>query len=83
MLWPSPARHLTFVPAVGALAMMAVTTGGGVLALVAWGGFAGDPDPRTAAAGDDRDPPDPTRPRPVPAPQPAATTREASARRCA
>lgn len=40
MLWPSPARSLTFIPAVGALAMMAVTTGGGVLALVAWGGFA-------------------------------------------
>ena len=40
MLWPSPARSLTFVPAVGALAMMAVTTGGGILALVAWGGFA-------------------------------------------
>ena len=54
MLWPSPARHLTFVPAVGALAMMAVTTGGGVLALVALGRVRRDPDPRTAAAGADR-----------------------------
>jgi hypothetical protein len=40
MLWPSPARNLTFVPAVGALAMFLVTTGGGVLAVIAWGGFA-------------------------------------------
>ncbi len=40
MFWPTPARRLTFVPAIGALAMFAVTTGGGVLALAAWGGFA-------------------------------------------
>ena len=40
LVWTSPARILTFVPAVGALAMFAVTTGGGMLALVAWGGFA-------------------------------------------
>jgi hypothetical protein len=40
MLWPSSARNLTFVPAVGALAMFLVTTGGGVLAVIAWGGFA-------------------------------------------
>ena len=40
MLWRSSARNLTFVPAVGFLSMLLVTTGGGVLALVAWGGFA-------------------------------------------
>jgi hypothetical protein len=40
LLWPTPARNLAFVPAVGGLAMVAVTTGGGAIALVAWGGFA-------------------------------------------
>jgi hypothetical protein len=37
--WASPARRLTFVPAVGGLAIMAVDIGGGVLGLVAWLGF--------------------------------------------
>jgi len=37
--WASPARRLTFVPAVGGLAFMAVNVGGGVLGLVAWLGF--------------------------------------------
>lgn len=40
MLFTSLVRILTFVPAFGALAMMAVMVGGGVLALVAWLGFA-------------------------------------------
>lgn len=39
MFWASPARGLTFVPASGGLAMMAVNIGGGVLGLVAWLGF--------------------------------------------
>jgi len=34
-----PARRLTFVPAVGGLAMVLVTLGGGVLGLVAWLGL--------------------------------------------
>jgi hypothetical protein len=37
--WASPAWRLTFVPAVGGLAMMTVNLGGGVLGLVAWLGF--------------------------------------------
>lgn len=37
--WASPARPLTFVPAVGGLAMTTVSLGGGVLGLVAWLGF--------------------------------------------
>ena len=39
MFWVSPVRRLTFVPATGGLAMMAVNVGGGVLGLVAWIGF--------------------------------------------
>ncbi len=39
MFWPSPARRLTFVPAVGGIAMAAAVIGGGVLGLVAWLGF--------------------------------------------
>jgi hypothetical protein len=39
MLWASPARELAFVPAIGGVATVLVTTGGGVLALAAWLGF--------------------------------------------
>ena len=39
MLWPSPVRRLTFVPAVGGIAMAGAVIGGGVLGLVAWLGF--------------------------------------------
>lgn len=39
MFWPSPARRLTFVPAVGGIAMATAVLGGGVLGLVAWLGF--------------------------------------------
>jgi hypothetical protein len=39
MFWPSPGRRLTFVPAVGGVAMVTVVIGGGVLGLVAWLGF--------------------------------------------
>ncbi len=39
MFWPSPARRLTFVPAVGGVAMVTAVIGGGVLGLVAWLGF--------------------------------------------
>ena len=38
--WASPARRLSFVPALGGLAMMTVNLGGGVFGLVAWLGFA-------------------------------------------
>ncbi len=39
MFRASAARRLTFVPAVGGVAMVLVTIGGGVLGLVAWLGF--------------------------------------------
>lgn len=39
MFWASPAHWLTFVPAVGSLAMVLVTLGGGVLGLLAWLGL--------------------------------------------
>jgi hypothetical protein len=39
MFWASPARRLAFVPGLGAIGMMAVNIGGGVLGLVAWLGF--------------------------------------------
>lgn len=39
MFRASPARRLMFVPAVGGLAMVLITLGGGVLGLVAWLGF--------------------------------------------
>ena len=39
MFWVSPVRRLTFVPATGRLAMMAVNVEGGILGLVAWIGF--------------------------------------------
>jgi len=38
-VWASPARPLTFVPAVGGLAIATVSLGGGVLGLVAWLGL--------------------------------------------
>lgn len=37
--WASPVRRLTFVPAVGSIALMTVNIGGGILGLVAWLGF--------------------------------------------
>jgi hypothetical protein len=37
--WTSPARRLTFVPALAGLAMMTVNIGGGALGLMAWLGF--------------------------------------------
>lgn len=40
MLRGTPASPLSFVPAVGGLAMFLMVLGGGVLGLVAWGGFA-------------------------------------------
>jgi hypothetical protein len=40
MLRGTPAGRLAFVPAVGGLAMFLMVLGGGVLGLVAWGGFA-------------------------------------------
>lgn len=39
MFWRSPARPLTFVPAIGAIAMVTTVLGGGVLGLLAWLGF--------------------------------------------
>jgi hypothetical protein len=39
MLRATPARALTFVPALGGLAMVLMTVGGGVLGLPAWLGF--------------------------------------------
>ena len=39
MLWASPARDLAFVPGIGGITMVLVTTGGGVLALAGWLGF--------------------------------------------
>ena len=38
--WASPARRLSFVPALGGLAIMTVNLGGGVFGLLAWLGFA-------------------------------------------
>ncbi len=40
MFWTSPARNLAFVPAIGGIAMITVTIGGGVLGIPAWLGFA-------------------------------------------
>ena len=40
LLWQGSARRLALVPAIGGIAMVTITIGGGVLGLVAWPGFA-------------------------------------------